>query len=216
MVSTKFIKQTKQLELTMTQMGQDCLKGLSFCRHALYDRDKTLIQEINELHEDVSANGRECEQICMRILLLQHPVAKDLRKITVATNTVRDMTRIMDQEKEVSELICALNMENLVVDDSIQQQFIIAKEMITLAIEGFIQKDEKAADQVIKMDDQADAQYEKAKEVYVDLLARKEHDTGTLVDVLLVGKYLERICDHCVNIGKWVLYQKSGIFEEIE
>ena len=69
MVSTKFIKQTKQLELTMTQMGQDCLKGLSFCRHALYDRDKTLIQEINELHEDVSANGRECEQICMRILL---------------------------------------------------------------------------------------------------------------------------------------------------
>ena len=75
---------------------------------------------------------------------------------------------------------------------------------------------EKAANQVITMDDQADAQYEKAKEVYVDLLARKEHDTGTLVDVLLVGKYLERICDHCVNIGKWVLYQKSGIFEEIE
>ena len=48
------------------------------------------------------------------------------------------------------------------------------------------------------------------------LLAKKEHDTGTLVDVLLVGKYLERICDHCVNVGKWVLYQKSGIFEEIE
>ena len=55
-----------------------------------------------------------------------------------------------------------------------------------------------------------------SKEVYVDLLAKKEHDTGTLVDVLLVGKYLERICDHCVNIGKWVLYQKSGVFEEIE
>ncbi len=107
-------------------------------------------------------------------------------------------------------------MEDLIVDDCIQQQFSIAKEMITLAIEAFIQKDEKAANQVITMDDQADAQYEMAKEIYVDLLAKKEHDTGTLVDVLLVGKYLERICDHCVNIGKWVLYQKSGIFEEIE
>ena len=74
----------------------------------------------------------------------------------------------MDQEKEVSELICALNMEDLVVDDCIKQQFTIAKEMVTFAIEAFIQKDEKAADQVIKMDDQADAQYEKAKGVYVD------------------------------------------------
>ena len=213
---TKFLKQTKQLELTMTQMSQDCLKGLWFCKHAILDGNKTLVQDVSQMHEEVSEQGREAEQICMKILLLQHPVAKDLRRITVATNTIRDLTRIMDQEKEVSELICALNMEDLVVDDSIQQQFIIAKEMITLAIEGFIQKDEKAADQVIKMDDQADAQYEKAKEVYVDLLARKEHDTGTLVDVLLVGKYLERICDHCVNIGKWVLYQKSGIFEAIE
>ena len=200
---TKFLKQTKQLELTMAQMSQDCLKGLWFCKHAILDGNKTLVQDVSQMHEEVSEQGREAEQICMKILLLQHPVAKDLRRIT-------------DREEEVSELICALNMENLVVDDSIQQQFIIAKEMITLAIEGFIQKDEKAADQVIKMDDQADAQYEKAKEVYVDLLARKEHDTGTLVDVLLVGKYLERICDHCVNIGKWVLYQKSGIFEEIE
>ncbi len=213
---TKFLKQTRQLELTMTQMSQDCLKGLWFCKHAILDGNKTLVQDVSQMHEEVSEQGREAEQICMKILLLQHPVAKDLRRITVATNTIRNLTRIMDQEKEVSELICALNMEDLVVDDSIQQQFIIAKEMITLAIEGFIQKDEKAADQVIKMDDQADAQYEKAKEVYVDLLARKEHDTGTLVDVLLVGKYLERICDHCVNIGKWVLYQKSGIFEAID
>ena len=168
------------------------------------------------MHEEVSEQGREAEQICMKILLLQHPVAKDLRRITVATNTLRDLTRIMDQEKEVSELICALNMDDLVVDDCIKQQFSIAKKMINLAIEAFVQKDEMAANQVIEMDIKADEQYNRAKEVYVDLLAKKEHDTGTLVDVLLVGKYLERICDHCVNIGKWVLYQKSGIFEAIE
>lgn len=195
---TKFLKQTRQLELTMTQMSQDCLKGLWFCKHAILDGNKTLVQDVSQMHDEVSEQGREAEQICMKILLLQHPVAKDLRRITVATNTIRDLTRIMDQEKEVSELICALNMEDLVVDDCIKQQFTIAKEMVTLAIEAFIQKDEKA------------------KEVYVDLLAKKEHDTGTLVDVLLVGKYLERICDHCVNIGKWVLYQKSGVFEETE
>ena len=151
---TKFLKQTRQLELTMTQMSQDCLKGLWFCKHAILDGNKTLVQDVSQMHEEVSEQGREAEQICMKILLLQHPVAKDLRRITVATNTIRDLTRIMDQEKEVSELICALNMEDLVVDDSIQQQFIIAKEMITLAIEGFIQKDEKAADQVIKMGEQ--------------------------------------------------------------
>ena len=200
---TKFLKQTRQLELTMTQMSQDCLKGLWFCKHAILDGNKTLVQDVSQMHEEVSEQRREAEQICMKILLLQHPVAKDL-------------TRIMDQEKEVSELICALNMDDLVVDDCIKQQFSIAKKMINLAIEAFVQKDEMAANQVIEMDIKADEQYNRAKEVYVDLLAKKEHDTGTLVDVLLVGKYLERICDHCVNIGKWVLYQKSGIFEAIE
>ena len=213
---TKFLKQTRQLELTMTQMSQDCLKGLWFCKHALLDGNKTLVQDVSQMHEEVSEQGREAEQICMKILLLQHPVAKDLRRITVATNTIRDLMRIMDQEKEVADLICAVNINDIVVDESIKNQFGIAKDMINLAIEAFVQKDENSARQVIAMDDTADAEYSKAKEVYVDLLAKKQHDTGTLVDVLLVGKYLERICDHCVNIGKWVLYQKSAIFEGTE
>lgn len=213
---TKFLKQTRQLELTMTQMSQDCLKGLWFCKHAILDGNKTLVQDVSQLHEEVSEQGREAEQICMKILLLQHPVAKDLRRITVATNTIRDLMRIMDQEKEVADLICALNMHDIVVDDCIKQQFAIAKDMINLAIEAFVQKDEDCANKVIKMDEKADEQYNQAKVVYVDLLAEKQHDTGTLVDVLLVGKYLERICDHCVNIGKWVLYQKSAVFDGVE
>lgn len=214
MVSTKFIKQTKQLELTMTQMGQDCLKGLSFCKHALYDRDKTLIQEINELHEDVSANGRECEQICMRILLLQHPVAKDLRKITVATNTVRDMTRIMDQEKEVADLVCRIQDTDVEIDGTIHDLFSIAKEMISGAISAYMQKDEDIAHEVIKLDDKADSLYIDTKELYIEKLAAKTGNAETLVDLLLVGKYLERICDHAVNIAKWVLFQKKGVYEE--
>lgn len=213
---TKFLKQTRQLELTMTQMSQDCLKGLWFCKHAILDGNKTLVQDVSQLHEEVSEQGREAEQICMKILLLQHPVAKDLRRITVATNTIRDLMRIMDQEKEVADLICALNMHDIVVDDCIKQQFAIAKDMVNLAIEAFVQKDEDCANKVIKMDEKADEQYNQAKVVYVDLLAEKQHDTGTLVDVLLVGKYLERICDHCVNIGKWVLYQKSAVFDGVE
>lgn len=213
---TKFLQQTRQLELTMTQMSQDCLKGLWFCKHAILDGNKTLVQDVSQMHEEVSEQGREAEQICMKILLLQHPVAKDLRRITVATNTIRDLMRIMDQEKEVADLICALNMNDIVVDDCIKQQFAIAKDMINLAIEAFVQKDEDCANKVIKMDENADKQYDQAKVVYVDLLAGKQHDTGTLVDVLLVGKYLERICDHCVNIGKWVLYQKSAVFDGVE
>lgn len=210
---TKFLKQTRQLELTMTQMSQDCLKGLWFCKHALLDGNKVLVQDVSQMHEEVSEQGREAEQICMKILLLQHPVAKDLRRITVATNTIRDLMRIMDQEKEVADLICSLNIHDVVVDESIKKQFAIAKDMINLAIEAFLQKDEDSANKVIKMDDQADEQYDKAKEVYVDLLTEKQHDTGTLVDVLLVGKYLERICDHCVNVGNWVLYQNSAVFD---
>ena len=214
MVSTKFIKQTKQLELTMTQMGQDCLKGLSLCKHALYDQDKTLLQEVNELHEDVSANGRECEQLCMRILLLQHPVAKDLRKITVATNTIRDMTRIMDQEKEVSDLVCRINIEDVEVGDTIQDLFSTAKEMISGSISAYMQKDEEIAHEVIKLDDKADSLYFETKDKYIEKLAAKTGNAETLVDLLLVAKYLERICDHAVNIAKWVLFQKKGIYEE--
>lgn len=214
MVTTKFIKQTKQLELNMTQMGQDCIKGLSLCKHALYDRDKTLIQEVNELHEEVSAQGRECEQLCMRILLLQHPVAKDLRRITVATNTIRDMSRIMDQEKEVADLIGAIQDDSVEVEDTIQGLFDVTKEMITAAIQAYMQKDEEVAQQVIDLDDKADELYRETKEAHIEKLASKSGNAETLVDLLLVGKYLERICDHAVNIAKWVLFQKNGIYNE--
>ena len=59
----------------------------------------------------------------MRILLLQHPVAKDLRKITVATNTIRDMTRIMDQEKEVADLVCRIQDTDVEIDGTIHDLF---------------------------------------------------------------------------------------------
>lgn len=212
MVSTKFIKQTKQLELNMTQMSQDCLQGLSFCKHALYDNDKTLLQEVNELHEEVSVTGRECEQLCMRILLLQHPVAKDLRRITASTNTIRDLTRIMDQEKEIADLI--LEIEDSTVEDDIRDLYDICKDMISLAIQAYVQKDIDIALQVIQMDDKADQSYFQVKDNYIEKLSKKEGEAETLVDLLLIGKYLERICDHCVNIARWILFEKNGVYEE--
>lgn len=212
-VQTKFLKQTQQLELKMTEMGQSCLKGLSLCKHSLYDEDKILTQEVDELHEEVSNLGRECDQNCMRILLLQHPVARDLRKITVATNTIRDLTRIMDQEKEVASLIREMdNVEDL-IDESIRDLFSIAKDMIGQSINAYMSRDEQMAQEVMKFDDKADAAYLKVKEVYTEKLAAKLEDPGTLVNLLLLGKYLERICDHAVNIGKWVLFLKTGILE---
>ena len=215
-VQTKFLKQTQQLELKMTEMGQSCLKGLSLCKHSLYDADKILTQEVDELHEEVSTLGRECDQNCMRILLLQHPVARDLRRITVATNTVRDLTRIMDQEKEVAALIREMDHTEGLIDESIQDLFAVARAMISQAVSAYMSRDEVLAQEVIQMDDKADAAYLKAKEFYTDKLAAKLEDPGSLVNLLLVGKYLERMCDHAGNIARWVLYQKSGILETEE
>ncbi len=215
-VQTKFLKQTQQLELKMTEMGQSCLKGLSLCKHSLYDADKVLTQEVDELHEEVSTLGRDCDQNCMRILLLQHPVARDLRRITVATNTVRDLTRIMDQEKEVAALIREMDHTSGLIDESISDLFAIAKGMISQAVSAYMSRDEELASEVISMDDQADAAYLKTKEFYTDKLAAKLEDPGSLVNLLLVGKYLERMCDHASNIARWVLYQKTGVLETEE
>ncbi len=214
MVSTKFIRQTKQLELLMTQMGQDCLKAIHGCNYALLKQDTIMLQEVDELHEQVTETGRECEQICMRILLLQHPVAKDLRRITVATNTIRDFVRILDQCKEVADLICEQEMMSSLVDQSIEDLFEVAYEMIGQAIEAYVQRDEKVARDLIQYDDKADQAYVYAKNFYVDKLAEKEEEPNVLVNLLLIGKYLERICDHAANIGRWVLYQKNGVFEQ--
>ncbi|WP_278909762.1 phosphate signaling complex protein PhoU [Faecalicoccus pleomorphus] len=213
-IQTKFLKQLQQLELKMTEMGQSCLKGLSLCKHSLYDGDKVLTQEVDELHEEVSTLSRDCDQNCMRILLLQAPVAKDLRRITVSTNTVRDLTRIMDQEKEVASLIREMDHSaNSEIHDSIAELFMVAKGMISNALNAYMSRDEQVAQDVIKMDDKADAAYLATKNFYTDKLAAKVDDPGNLVNLLLVGKYLERICDHAGNIARWVLYQKSGILE---
>lgn len=213
MVSTKFIYQTKQLEHTLDTMSKYCIKGLSLCKHALYDKDKTLTQEVNELHEEVIVFSRECEQICMRILLLQHPVAKDLRKITVTTNIVKDMTRIMDHQKEVADLICMISDEDCVIE-AIQKLFDVTNKMISLSINSYMTKDVDMASSIIKLDDEADMLYREIKESYIEFLASSKYDAENLVNLLLIGKYLERMCDHCVNICKWVLYLKDGVYVE--
>ena len=76
-----------------------------------------------------------------------------------------------------------------------------------------MQKDEDIAHEVIKLDDKADSLYIDTKELYIEKLAAKTGNAETLVDLLLVGKYLERICDHAVNIAEWAIFRMTGDME---
>ena len=79
------------------------------------------------------------------------------------------------------------------------------RKLVFTDVKAYMQKDEDIAHEVIKLDDKADSLYIDTKELYIEKLAAKTGNAETLVDLLLVGKYLERICDHAVNIAKWVL-----------
>ena len=91
----------------------------------------------------------------------------------------------------------------------------VAKEIVHDAVDAFVNRDSKAADEVIRHDDVVDELFSKVKDDLVRRLQEGVPDVDACVDVLMIAKYLERIGDHAVNIAEWELFQESGSIKDI-
>ena len=170
-----------------------------------------MLNRVIESDDEIDQQERQIEDLCLKLLLQQQPVAKDLRLISSALKMVTDMERIGDHATDISEITIALADKSYIKKlEHIQQ---MAKEtmiMLVKSIEAFVNKDIEEADSVIKRDDVVDDLFSKVKTELVQMIHENVDVGEQATDLLMVAKYLERIGDHATNISEWVIFSITG------
>ena len=206
----RFDEQLEKLNAELITMGALCEQAITIAINALLygnDDDKVQFKKVHETEREIDQKERDIENLCMRLLLQQQPVAGDLRKISSALKMISDMERIGDQASDISDITMHIRFENLRSKVHISDMAAAAIKMVTDSIDSFVKKDLELAKAVAAYDDVVDRLFIKVKDELLILI--KDGDVSCL-DLLMIAKYLERIGDHAVNIAEWVQYSITG------
>ncbi|HIS03036.1 MAG TPA: phosphate signaling complex protein PhoU [Candidatus Pullichristensenella avicola] len=211
---SRFDEQLTRLNAEIIDMGTLIEHAIEESVQALSSRDVVRARKIIALDREVDQKEREVENQCLKLLLQQQPVARDLRFISAALKMITDMERIGDQAADVAEIVTMLDGGHEGEFPQIQEMGGETIKMVRGAIDAFVRRDLSLAEWVVAMDDKVDGLFVAAKDALIELL-RRDAGAGVLaLDLLMIAKYLERIGDHAVNIAEWVVFAITGVHKE--
>lgn len=203
-----FDEQLKELNRELIEMGSLCEQIISGATGALLKNSDEQRRLVDSIDGSIDRKERDIEALCMRLLLRQQPVARDLRLISSALKMISDMERIGDQAADISQITVFMQGRSLPIPH-IEAMARRSAEMVTCAIDSFVCRDLEKARSVYRMDDAVDDLFIEIKQEIVRLLKNNE-DGELCLDYLMIAKYLERIGDHAVNVAEWVDYAITG------
>lgn len=207
---TRFDEQLKQLNVELICMGALCEEAIQNVMLALRENDMSHLEEVHNTEVEIDHKEREIEALCMKLLLHQQPVARDLRVISSALKMISDMERIGDQASDIADVAKHVGFDDIGSWMHLQEMGTTVSAMVTESVDSFVNQDLKRAYSVMKQDDTVDAYFDQIKNELIVLLQREPENSGYGIDILMIAKYLERIGDHAVNIAEWVDYSITG------
>lgn len=206
----RFDMQLETLNVGLITMGALCEEAISAAIKALLNSDDSLIEKVFVIDNEIDQNERDLEALCMRLLLQQQPVARDLRAISSALKMISDMERIGDQASDIAEITKYIADNNAISKIHLKDMAVATIKMVTDSIESYVKKDLKLAHSVIAYDDVVDSLFDEVKQELISLIGQDGINGEYGIDFLMIAKYLERIGDHAVNIAEWVVYSITG------
>ena len=198
------------LNTEMIQMGALCEDAISGAIQALLEDNKCLAEKVSGIEMQVDQYERDIERLCMRLLLMQQPVATDLRVVSSALKMISDLERIGDHAVDISDITKHVSFREYESKVHIKEMAKAAIGMVTDSVDSYVKKDVDLAKKVAKADDQVDALFLKVREELVALVRTNQDMAEGALDLLMIAKYLERIGDHAVNVAEWVIYAITG------
>lgn len=206
----RFDSQLELLNTELIEMGALCEELIKLSKKALTENEDYL--EMARAREvEVDRMESDIESLCMKLLLKQQPVARDLRSVSSALKMISDMERIGDQSLdiiEIAEYVKNCNKEN---KKCIEDMAKAAGKMVSDSVEAFVRKDQQLAKEVIASDDIVDELFDDMKKNLIQAISKETADGEMYIDLIMIAKYYERIGDHATNIAEWVLYSLTGM-----
>ena len=207
----RFDEQLLLLNRKMIEMGAQCEELISLAAKALLTGDIPGANSVREQGHEIDQMEREIEAICLKLLLQQQPVARDLRQISAALKMITDMERIGDQAEDIAEIIPFLGGRTGAELADFQPMAEATCKMVTDSIDAYVKQDLRLAKAVADHDDIVDDCFRRVKATLINMISENTADGEYAVDLLMIAKYFERIGDHAVNIAEWVVFSVNGV-----
>ena len=211
----RFDEQLYELNREIIEMGAMCEEAIASAAKALTTGDLSLAHKARTNGAAIDQMERDIEGRCMKLLLHQQPVARDLRLISAALKMITDMERIGDQAEDIAEIVTFLNGRTMEGMELIEEMARATIEMVTESVDAFVKKDVALAQKVIDKDDIVDDYFSRVKCGIITLVTENHADGEFALDLLMISKYFERIGDHATNIAEWVIYSVTGMHKEV-
>ena len=213
---TRFDEQLELLYRELIEMGALCEEAIARVSRALTEGNAAFCSSVPAIDAQIDEKERTIESMCLRLLLQQQPVARDLRQISAALKMITDMERIGDQAEDISEIIVFLGgrCDSDEIGALLREMALAAIKMVTESVDAYVKHDIIVAEKVTADDDIVDDYFDRVKRKLIDKIASSPADGEYALDLLMIAKYYERIGDHAVNIAEWVIFSVTGNHKE--
>lgn len=210
---SRFDEELALLHRELIEMGSLCEEVIALVTKALLTADLSLVKKVAALDQQIDQKERTVEAMCLRLLLQQQPVARDLRQISAALKMITDMERIGDQAQDIAELVMLLQGQRGESTDTLAQMAQATIHMVTDSVEAYVKTDLSLAKKVVQDDDIVDTFFTQERQLLIEAIAENPTQSEYAVDYLMIAKYYERIGDHAANIAEWVIFSVTGEHE---
>jgi phosphate transport system protein len=212
---SRYDEQLSILNNALIEMGALIEDAINKAVRALEERDMEAAREVMENDRVIDEREKEIESLCLKLILIEQPVASDLRQVSAALKMITDMERVGDQAADISELCVYLSKGAFITNwTHMREMASTATAMLKSAIDAYVKRDQSLAESVIARDDEVDDLFDAIRDDLIRLIREDAGNGEQAIDLLQIAKYLERIGDHAVNIAEWVIFSITGIHKD--
>jgi len=212
---SRFDEQLRQLNDALIEMAEIVKQAIAKANKALIEQDFELARQIVASDDEIDDKEKEIESFCLKLILQQQPVAKDLRLVSAVLKIITDLERIGDHATDISEITLLIGDEPHIKKlEHIPKMAEASMKMLTESVEAFVKRDISLANEVIAYDDVVDELFETVKKDLIALIKVNAENGNQAIDLVMVAKYFERIADHATNVAEWVVFSLTGIYKD--
>lgn len=206
-------KYLEELKGKLLRMGGEVERVLQLAVKSLVERDVELAKSVIEMDKNIDEMELEIDRFCIETLALHQPAAHDLRFVIATAKITPILERIADHSTSIAEATIRINqtppMQDYLNIPSTAQK---AGQMLRSALEALTSEDSGMAREIIKKDQEIDADYKQTFDGLLQEMIKEPSVTATAAQLLFVAKHLERIGDYIKDICELTVYMREAVF----
>ena len=211
MIRSSFHFKLDKLNNEIIKIGDIVKNQIELSIESLVNRDLELATSVIKKDEFVNKFQRKIEDMCIKLIAAEQPLARDLRLIFTASKIVTDLERMADHAVDIARIGIQIRKEEPIKPlEHILKMDEIVKDMLEESLKAYVKRDAEKCYEISKRDDEIDIMYSYILKEMLPLMKKDKNNINQAMQLLFVCKYLERLGDHITNICEWTIYLVTG------